>query len=1170
MGIRVLWDIYESVLLLHTYFEIESGNIKKKEAVQNLSRLLRQKAELNGLTIDKTFRNENGIAMQLSNMSYAISNGTKGLRCSSKIFYDAVDLYKNNQNQYESILREAIQMSTSHKTVENAFFEWLAPKVSSRQLSEFYTLLFALDEFFVSQRMVNEKLTELTDINDVEYALKVLTKSKSYFSRKSMASSLLKHYIKFLKENIPQEASSIHTNQKTKDKFETVDFDSSETYSYTRPVSLSFRGKTWSASAWKDIYEIFCKEFSNKYPANFTESLNTDTSKRLELTTARNIYRMTSPIYLDNGFYVESSFTTFELVRRMKRIIGCCGVALCDVVIKFERLDHSDPHNKASVKSSDLISASKTVKEASNPLARKNVPYKEAPSNKMPVATHFPSIQRSSYLEELNKTPTIVAANHQEKENTELSSQTSIPKSFALNFDNSIDVTFTNPVTFSYFEEEHSVNSWKETYISICKLLFEDYPHVFEDLVGRSILGSGQAEIGNEEASYKMTSPKEISDEYYIETNFSDSDLMKRVRELLDSCSVDYKNLIIRYISIPRTEVVAPKAENKPVNSDSKPSAEKERVAFIDWMRRSGLSIVTTNIYRGAFKACSDYVNKRGITDSDLLLISDTKNLCRIRDILKTDISFLKLNKEHNNRYLVAFNKYIEYRLESAKQQESSVPQPTVAPKKEAPEKTVIQRETIQKAPSPLPDHRFNTILKEHFPDGLRPNPLHLNKFKSRYSQQYGEELTIDRDALREQLQKIGSFRDGRIYAKQDEDQNELLERIYQEVLKTFGNGASIIYIECVFERYRNELASQLHVYNENALTTLIKNKKSSVYTCSGTILKSTTRQADESLDVLRIMTDSHAPLSYTDLQEKLWYIPLNKIKSVLLSTPTLVNVDKENYYYAPNLPVNAEEQRIIQQAFAAEIERRGFLVAADIKRILAEYCPSAAINTEGFTGWGLRNIFGYLFRRQFTQCGALICERGQILNMWDAYSRFCREYEQLTVEDLKQFSSELGSSIYWDAVLTEMVRISSEELVRKDQIHFDVNNTDEVLNTLCEGDYIPLHDISLFLQFPAIEVPWNRFVLESYLLNHSKKFRLYQASISQYNCYGIVVRSSAPYHDYESAVIDALAHSDEWADAKTALEWIVKSGFQARKAWSNFAEVVKKAALQREKLNDK
>ena len=57
--IRKAWDIYESALLLDTFISIENGNINRKNAIDDLSALLRSLGQSRGITIDEKYRNTN-------------------------------------------------------------------------------------------------------------------------------------------------------------------------------------------------------------------------------------------------------------------------------------------------------------------------------------------------------------------------------------------------------------------------------------------------------------------------------------------------------------------------------------------------------------------------------------------------------------------------------------------------------------------------------------------------------------------------------------------------------------------------------------------------------------------------------------------------------------------------------------------------------------------------------------------------------------------------------------------------------------------------------------------------------------------------------------------------------------------------------------------------------
>ena len=178
--------------------------------------------------------------------------------------------------------------------------------------------------------------------------------------------------------------------------------------------------------------------------------------------------------------------------------------------------------------------------------------------------------------------------------------------------------------------------------------------------------------------------------------------------------------------------------------------------------------------------------------------------------------------------------------------------------------------------------------------------------------------------------------------------------------------------------------------------------------------------------------------------------------------------------------------------------------------------------------------------------------------------------HEVLSVDELSALSNEMNIVIYWDSVLSEMIRVSATELVRKDQIKFDVEAIDEILDGMCPGDYVPLSEINLFLCFPNIGHPWNSYLLESYLFGFSRKFRLLHSSFIKTGVYGAMVRKDADFQDYRALLVDVLSKSNALDSTKDALQYIVDKGYQQRRRYEGIETVIQEAKLvkeQREKL---
>lgn len=109
MAKRIPWSKHEIALLFMAYERVANGS-KIKEQAFWLSSTLRRLAYIKGITVDDTFRNINGMNMQLANVQYLFTDGEKGLSGASREIRNMYDVYINNHNLFDAILEEATIM----------------------------------------------------------------------------------------------------------------------------------------------------------------------------------------------------------------------------------------------------------------------------------------------------------------------------------------------------------------------------------------------------------------------------------------------------------------------------------------------------------------------------------------------------------------------------------------------------------------------------------------------------------------------------------------------------------------------------------------------------------------------------------------------------------------------------------------------------------------------------------------------------------------------------------------------------------------------------------------------------------------------------------------------------------------------------------------------------
>ena len=736
---------------------------------------------------------------------------------------------------------------------------------------------------------------------------------------------------------------------------------------------------------------------------------------------------------------------------------------------------------------------------------------------------------------------------------------------YKIDFTNIQSLAFTQPTEYSYFEEEQGkVNSWTRLYVQVVKCLMDDYPDVLRSYINRNIGGQGRCDFTDEAGMSSMTTPKKVQDNFYLETNLSATDIAGKIKKLLDLCNVDCENLEVYYQkrgSAASLTVSAPKIEDCSNSSDSESIKEQ----FVCWMQQTGSASGTIRSYVSAIGQSSKAANEYGVCDTDLFLIEDANKLQQILDELLKVPVFRKLNAQQHNRFRAAVSKLVAYR--------SSTGTITAHTRLEEKLPELKAAEPVIK-PQGLPEEtriRYTEILSEHFgEDGYQTGrPIFRGRFKRFFAEKYGCPPAETDNRIDEIMSMVGTKRDDRVFPKQDDIQNDLVMEIVSDVLSAFDSGATAVYIEAVYDKYQQLLADNLHIYNQDALASLLLAHANGKYIQRYSFLTNNWSGANAQEDLLRIMKTFHQPQNYAAIHEKAWFLPYERMKTILVTTASIVNVAAETYFYAPNLPVSAVELAYLSSLMNEELSYHSYITDVRLMQLIAEKCPSIAINTDGYTTYGLRNCLGYILRDQFAFDGPIITLKGKELSMADVFTEFAKDHEVLSVDELSALSNEMNIVIYWDSVLSEMIRVSATELVRKDQIKFDVEAIDEILDGICPGDYIPLPEVNLFLYFPNIGYPWNSYLLESYLFSCSKKFRLLHSSFIKTGVYGAMVRKDADVPNYRYLLVDVLSKSNALDSTKEALQYIVDKGYQQRRRYEGIEAVIQEAKLikeQREK----
>lgn len=101
------WNKFEAALLLEALINVKDGRCSRKDVVSDISSRFRRKAIRDKMPISETYRNVNGINLQLGAMDYAYTSGAQGVKHVSKLFYETVEIYRTHPQEFKDILQNA-------------------------------------------------------------------------------------------------------------------------------------------------------------------------------------------------------------------------------------------------------------------------------------------------------------------------------------------------------------------------------------------------------------------------------------------------------------------------------------------------------------------------------------------------------------------------------------------------------------------------------------------------------------------------------------------------------------------------------------------------------------------------------------------------------------------------------------------------------------------------------------------------------------------------------------------------------------------------------------------------------------------------------------------------------------------------------------------------------
>ena len=753
----------------------------------------------------------------------------------------------------------------------------------------------------------------------------------------------------------------------------------------------------------------------------------------------------------------------------------------------------------------------------------------------IPLSTDVDSMKQNASIKEIIQSP--------EKEKR-------VSENLVIDFNNIQNMAYTRPLSFSYFEShQEMIDNWSKLYVKLVNCLADDYPHIF-DVNNRSCFGkTGRIDYGIGDVVNSMTAPKQLENGCWIETNYSSTDIVKKIRFILELCNVDFENVEIHYSTAVRTISA---------NERIKPTDQDERQKFYNWLRSSGMAKATITSYMSSFGQCVKFVASYKLCETNLWNVANAEKAGHIYDQLFGISEFYEYNKRQHNRFSAAFRKFIEYKSEGS----------TVSVKPLQPTQIVLEKiptRRMENAPMLI---RYKELLDKYFSKGFRMgSSLDMKKFRRFYQDQYGEELSDEDSLVCQDISSATILHDGKAYLPDSMLSQKKKDRLLQYIEDKFSSGCDAIYYDALFSEVEEILQGERIYTPEMLKTYLLYINKGNYVLRRSYLAKDDTVQMNPEDEIREYLKKAVGSVKVDRLVAEISYIPEKKIKFALSSSSDFIWNTTGEYFYEGCVQFSNCELEWISQFIEDGIKEQDFVTGNELVKAVNVHFPDVKEMYQWITPVGMRNVIGYKLKNRFSFNGNIISKYGEDLSMAEVYANYCHKHAQFTLNELNVLKQEFGSTIYFDEIYANSLRISQNEFVSLEMQQFNVAATDEAIARICTGHYMSIQEICDFGTFPYAGYPWNGYLLEHFVANYSQKFMLLHVGYNANVCAGAIVKQPSPFRNFNDLLVDILANSNIVLNEEdSALEYLCQQGYIARRRYSDIGRILTEAKVLRSK----
>ena len=606
----------------------------------------------------------------------------------------------------------------------------------------------------------------------------------------------------------------------------------------------------------------------------------------------------------------------------------------------------------------------------------------------------------------------------------------------------------------------------------------------------------------------------------------------------------------VNQVPIEQNIVETESAEASDLDVSDIENHPSKKLSFYEWLVKvKGLAETTGRGYDSAINIVDAFIRSHHIGHGMLRGVDDYKIVSETLDNLFQNAEFMELNQRQHNRYRAALRKYVQYVSGDF----------TIETK---------HREAIPEGDDEdIDDTPYRTILSRYFSKGFRiESRLDMGRFRVFWKAQYGAENEESDDIIRRRIAHITVRCRDFVYLPTEMASEQTTRRLFSYIFECFNDGKTAVYFDALFKEFQPEFAGKRMNNPEMLKQYLGFFNNGRFYIYKNYLTAEAEAKVDPADEVREYLIAAGSPVALEDIQDALSHLNADDVYWALAGRDSseFVRNRKGEYFHADIIQLTQRELSTNTELIQYAKDEKEYIGGKELTDAIEVKLPAIQERYPFLTWLGLRDAIAYKLRDMFSFKGKIISSYGRDLSMSEVFAHFASTHDYFTLEQLNSLKRDLDTPIYFDSVYSNCLRINQDEFVSRNQAAFDIDATDAAISRFCTGDYVMLKEINFFGSFPDAGFPWNEFLLEHYVAEFSKKYKLMHLGFNAGMAVGAIVKRSSQIDDFDTLISMELAESSIPLDRDNALQFIVDIGLLARKHYNGIEKDLSAAKLLR------